>query len=178
MAEQLPPADVLEMVKAEPKRVAIASLQREGVRAEVRGTIVRVFHRRPIFDICPSCGRSLGSVDTSLMCEECGKVVTPEHRVVLSFVLDDGTGNIRAVLFGRVAEKLLGMDAREVFERFKAARDLEELYADLKLVGREVVLTGVTRRDKYFDQLELRASDVQLPDARREARALLEGIKA
>lgn len=178
IAEQLPPADVLEMVKAEPKRVAIASLQKEGVRAEVRGTIVRVFHRRPIFDVCPSCGRSLGSVDTSLMCEECGKVVTPEHRAVLSLVLDDGTGNIRAVLFGRVAEKLLGMDGREVFERFKAARNLEELYAELKLVGREVILTGVTRHDRYFDQLELRASDVQLSDARREARALLEGIKA
>jgi replication factor A1 len=178
IVEQLPPADVLEMVKTEPKRVAIGSLQKEGLRAQVRGTIVKIFHRRPIFDVCSSCGRSLGSVDTSLMCEECGKVVTPEHRVVLSLVLDDGTGNIRAVLFGRVAEKLLGMDAREVFERFRAAPDLEKLYADFKLVGREVILTGITRHDKYFDQLELRATDVQLPDSRQEARSLLEEIKA
>ena len=177
-AEELPPADVLAMAVSAPESIDIASLQKEGMRAQLRGTIVQVFHRRPLFDVCPSCGRSLGSVDTSLMCEECGKVVKPEHRVVLSFVIDDGTGNIRAVLFGRVAEKLLGMGAQQVFEQFKQSQDLVELYDKFGLIGREVVLAGTTRYDKYFGQLELRASDVQLPDSKREARQLLEKIKA
>jgi len=176
--EELPPADVLAMAVSAPESIDIASLQKEGMRAQLRGTIVQVFHRRPLFDVCPSCGRSLGSVDTSLMCEECGKVVTPEHRVVLSFVIDDGTGNIRAVLFGRVAEKLLGMGAQQVFEQFKQSQDLVELYDKFGLIGREVVLAGTTRYDKYFGQLELRANDVQLPDPKKEARQLLEKIKA
>ena len=178
VTEELPPADVLALAVSAPESVDIASLQKEGTRAQLRGTIVQVFHRRPLFDVCPSCGRSLGSVDTSLMCEECGKVVRPEHRVVLSFVIDDGTGNIRAVLFGRVAEKLLGMSAQQVFEQFKQARDLVELYDKFGLTGREVVLAGTTRYDKYFGQLELRANDVQLPDPKKEARVLLEKIKA
>ena len=176
--EELPPADVLAMAVSAPESIDIASLQKEGMRAQLRGTIVQVFHRRPLFDVCPSCGRSLGSVDTSLMCEECGRVVKPEHRVVLSFVIDDGTGNIRAVLFGRVAEKLLGMGAQQVFEQFKQSQDLVELYDKFGLIGREVILAGTTRYDKYFGQLELRASDVQLPDPKREARQLLEKIKA
>ena len=178
MTEELPPADILAMAVSAPESVDIASLQKEGTRAQLRGTVVQVFHRRPLFDVCPSCGRSLGSVDTSLMCEECGKVVKPEHRVVLSFVIDDGTGNIRAVLFGRVAEKLLGMSAQQVFEQFKQAGDLVELYDKFGLIGREVVLAGATRYDKYFGQLELRASDVQLPDPKKEALGLLEKIKA
>ena len=177
IAEELPSADVLALAVAAPESADVASLQKEGMRAQLRGTIVQVFHRRPLFDVCPSCGRSLGSVDTSLMCEECGKVVKPEHRVVLSFVVDDGTGNIRAVLFGGVAEKLLGMGAQEVFEQFKQARDLVELYDKFGLIGREVVLAGTTRYDKYFGQLELRVNDVQLPDPKKEARGLLEKIK-
>lgn len=178
VVEELPPADVLAMVAAKPERVDIGSLQKEGTRVQVRGTIVRVFHRRPLFDVCPSCGRSLGSVDTSLLCEECGKVVTPEHRAVLSFVVDDGSGNIRAVLFGKAAEKLLNMDARQLFEQFKKTPDLTELYDKFGLIGREIVLVGTTRYDKYFGQLELRADDVQPSDPKQEARELLERIKA
>ncbi len=175
---ELPPADVLAMAAAAPERLNIGAIEKEGERVQVCGTIVRAFHRRPLFDVCPNCGRSLGSVDSSLMCEECGKVVAPKHRVVLSFVVDDGTGNIRAVLFGKVGEKLLGMDAQKVFELFKQTPDLSELYKKFNFAGCEVVLVGTTRRDKYFDQLELRVTDVELPDPRQEARNLLEKIKA
>ena len=178
IGEELPPADVIKLAAPAPKRVSIVEVQKEGMRIQIRGTVVRVFHRRPVFDICPDCGRSLGSVDTSLMCEECGKVVTPEHRVVLSFVLDDGTDNLRVALFGKVAERLLGMEAQQVFELFKDTPDLAELYDKFKLTGRELVLMGTTRHDKYFDQLELRVSDVQFPESRQEAQALLERIKA
>lgn len=178
ISEELPSTDVIKMAMPVPERTRIADIQREGMRVQVRGTVVRVFHRRPIFDICPDCGRSLGSVDTSLMCEECGKIVTPEHRVVLSFVLDDGTDNLRVALFGKVAERLLGMEAQQVFELFKNTPDLAELYGKFKLVGRELVLVGTTRHDKYFDQLELRVSEVQFPEPKQEARALLKELKA
>jgi replication factor A1 len=176
--EELPRADVLSMAIAAPERVSIGALEKEGLKVQVRGTIVRVFQRRPLFDVCPLCGRSLGSIDHSLLCEECGKVVTPEHRVVVSFLVEDGTGNIRAVLFGKVAEKLLGMDAQHVFELFKQTPDIVELYNKLSILGKEVTITGITRYDKYFNQLEIRASDVEIPEPKQEARVLLEKIKA
>jgi replication factor A1 len=175
--EEVPPAEVLKAAMPEVQRLKVAEIDREGIRVQVRGTVIQVFHRRPIFDICPNCGRTLGSVDTSLLCEECGKVVTPEHRVVLSFLLDDGTDCIRVVLFGRVAEQLLGMDAQRVFGLFRSTPDLIEFYNMLKLVGKELVITGTIRHDKYFDQLEIRGTEVRIPDARQEARALLEKLK-
>ncbi|MEM3421649.1 MAG: DUF2240 family protein, partial [Candidatus Hadarchaeum sp.] len=110
-ALEVPLVAVLAPAVQEPERVDISKIDREGMRVEVRGTVMQVFHRRPIFDVCPSCGRGIVGSETSLICEECGKSVTPDHRAVLSFLLDDGTGNIRVVLFGRVAEKLLGMSA-------------------------------------------------------------------
>jgi replication factor A1 len=178
MEGELPRADVLSMAIAAPERMGIGALEKEGVKVQVSGTVVRVFQRRPLFDVCPLCGRSLGSVDHSLLCEECSKVVTPEHRVVVSFLVEDGTGNIRTVLFGKVAEKLLGMDAQQLFGLFKQTPDVIELYNKLGLLGKEVTITGTTRYDKYFNQLEIRASDVEIPEPKQEARALLEKIKA
>jgi replication factor A1 len=177
VGEKLPPIDVVSATAPKVERLKLSEIEKEGIRVQVRGTIVQVFHRRPIFDTCPNCGRSLGSVDTSLLCEECGKVVTPEHRVVLSFLIDDGSDNIRVALFGKVAEQFLGMDAKQVFELFKSTPDLAEFYSKLNLVGREVVITGTTRQDKYFNQLELRASEVHVPDPKQEARLMLERLK-
>jgi replication factor A1 len=177
VVEGLPPVDALEAATPETERLRISEIEKEGIRVQVRGTVVQVFHRRPVFDTCPNCGRSLGSVDTSLFCEECGKVVTPEHRVVLSFLLDDGSDNIRVVLFGKVAEQLLGMDAKQVFELFKSTPDLAEFYNKLNLIGMELVITGTTRQDKYFNQLELRGSEVQVSDPKQEARLMLEKLK-
>lgn len=174
---ELPKAEALRAVVRRGARVEISEIEKEGMQVQMRGTVVQVFHRRPIFDICPNCGRSLGSVDTSLVCEECGKVVTPEHRVVISLMLDDGTGNIRVALFGDIAERLLRMTAQQVFEMFRSKPDIAEFYRDLKLIGRELIVFGTTRRDKYFDQIELRGLDVQVPDALLEAKDILKELK-
>jgi len=70
-------------------------------------------------------------------------------------VIDDGTCNIRTVLFWCVAEKLSGMSAQQVFEQFKQSHDLVDLNDKFDLIGREVILAGTTCYDKYFGQLSL-----------------------
>ncbi|MFH1821305.1 MAG: DUF2240 family protein [Methanobacteriota archaeon] len=174
---ELPPAEEMRVTPRTAERLEISEIEREGMQVQVRGTVIQVFHRRPIFDVCPSCGRSIGGSETSLVCEECGKIVTPGHRVVVSLLLDDGAGNIRVALFGDVAERLLGMDAQQVHEVLKSKPDIAEFYGGLKLVSRELVIYGTTKRDKYFDQLELRVSDFQVPDPMLEAKMLLKKLK-
>jgi len=175
--EELPSAEVLSRLSWYPETREIGEIQEPNLQVRVRGTIVRVIRRRPIFDLCPLCGRTLGTVDTSLLCEECGKVVSPEHRAVLNLILDDGTGTIRAVLFGKAAEELAGMSSTRLFEEYRRIQNLGEFYRLLGLEGKEVILSGTTRRDEYLDQLELRVTSVELPDAREEAERLLERIK-
>ncbi|KXB09646.1 hypothetical protein AKJ35_00045 [candidate division MSBL1 archaeon SCGC-AAA833F18] len=175
--KELPPLEELKEELGAVERVEISELTEEGRQVQVQGTVVHVFHRRPIFDICPECGRSLGSVDSSLMCEECGKVVTPEHRVVVSMVVDDGTGNLRAVAFGKVGERLLGKTADEIFQAFQESSDISEVYEEFDLAGRELMITGTTRRDKYFDQMEIRINDTESPHPEREVKRLLEKIR-
>ncbi|MEM2536005.1 MAG: OB-fold nucleic acid binding domain-containing protein [Candidatus Hadarchaeales archaeon] len=176
--EELPPAEILSRLSQVPETRDIGEIQEPNLQVRVRGTIVQVIKRRPIFDLCPLCGRTLGTVDTSLFCEECGKVVSPEHRAVLNLLLDDGTGVIRAVLFGKVAEELVGMNSTRIFEEYRKSPNLIEFYRSLGLEGREVIFSGTTRRDEYLDQLELRVTSVEFPDAREEAERLLERVKA
>ncbi len=174
---ELPQLPAIGAMSPRAMRVDISEIDKEGMQAQVRGTVIQVFHRRPVFDTCPSCGRSIASSETSLTCEECGKTVTPEHRLVVSLMLDDGTGNIRVALFGEVAERLLGLTAQQAFDSLKGKPDVAEFYDGLNLVGRELIISGNTRRDKYFDQLELRGVDFQVPDPLKEGRVLLKRLK-
>lgn len=175
---ELPPLEEIEEEIEEGRRVNIEDIEKEGEQVQVQGTIVQVFHRRPIFDVCPECGRSLGSVDSSLLCEECGKVVSPEHRIVLSVIIDDGTGNLRAVVFGKVGEKLIGKSADEVFQSFRDSSDINEVYEEFDLAGKEVIANGTTRRDQYFDQIEILVREVDFSNPEKVAGKLLEEIKA
>ncbi len=174
---ELPQVDSIKAVARPGRRLGIAEIEGEGMQVQVRGTVVQVFHRRPIFDVCPECGRTIAGTETALACEACGKTVLPEHRAVISLLLDDGTDNIRAVMFGDVAERLLGMTSKQVSDAFKSKPDIAEFYHDLKLVGRELLVYGTTRRDRYFDQIEIRASEVRVPDPLQEASVMLKRLK-
>jgi len=175
---ELPPIEILRTVGRTTSRTFISDIQGEGSRVQIRGTVVHVFQRRPIFDVCPNCGRSLKTVDSNMVCGECGKVVAPEHRPVLSLLLDDGTDNIRVVMFGKTVENLLGMTSGQILEMYKSMPSLEEFYGRLNLAGRELVVTGLVRTDRFLNQPEIRAFEVREADAKEEARRIIEELKA
>ena len=65
--------------------------------AKLRAVIVQVFDPF-FFNVCPECKRKLVEENGSFKCETHG-VVEPLRRVLLSFVVDDGTANMRALCF-------------------------------------------------------------------------------
>jgi replication factor A1 len=177
LSETLPELEVLRMAFREVREVPIGELQPK-MRAKIRGTIIKVIVKRPIFDICPDCGRSLGSVDHTPYCQECGKEVTPLHRAVLNLVLDDGTGTIKGVFFGSVAESVMGMGTQEIVQKLTSTKSLLEFYDRLGLEGKELLLTGVTREDRINpEQLEFMVEKVEYPNFVREAEELLKEVR-
>ncbi len=56
--EEFPPVNELKE-SVEGGRVKIGETE-EGSQVRIQGTIVRIFQRNPIFEVCPNCGRSLG----------------------------------------------------------------------------------------------------------------------
>ncbi|RLJ06967.1 MAG: hypothetical protein DRP12_03115 [Candidatus Aenigmatarchaeota archaeon] len=159
---------VLKDVKtlAQAERKSIDELK-DGDLVEVRASLVQVFKRDdPFYEVCPECGGKLREENGKKICDSHGEV-DPKKHMVVSGVLDDGHGNIRAVFFREAAEKLLGMGPEEF-----GKADQEKALEDLLL--KELVIKGRVRKNNLTGNLELIVSDVAKMDAKREAERILE----
>jgi len=121
---------------------------------EIRGNIVHVFRGNMFYNVCPICKSTLPKEKD--VCPEHGEV-NPEHEVVLTTIVDDGTGNIRAVFFRDLVEKLTGLKKEELEtmneeERYKLIRK--------KILGKEFVLRGRVKKNKIFKRIEFIVSEV------------------
>ncbi len=93
--------------------------------------------------MCPECR-------TRLKDGKCEKHenVKPDYMVVLSGVIDDGSGNIRAVFFRDNALKLIGMDLEE------ALKHRNSFFESIDILGKEFILQGQLRENKMFKRHE------------------------
>lgn len=109
---------------------------------DVRAFIVQIFEPKS-FSVCSECKKKLIPEGENFICQEHGKIV-PEKRFLINILLDDGTENIRAVLFH---ESLKGLGFKEEeFEKLFDKRD--------EILGREMVFSGNVRINKFFNNKE------------------------
>ncbi len=123
---------------------------KQGQNISVRAFIVQMFSPR-FFSVCPSCGKKISETGE---CEEHGKV-TGEKRAVLSLVLDDGTENIRGVLFSEQIEKIISKEDLE-------SNNFENKRKDF--LGKEMFFSGQIRQNKIYENLELFVQDLKEVD--------------
>ncbi len=167
--------DVIEAVstKRQAERSKISEL-REGQYKEIRAAVVQVFEGNVFYEVCPECKARLKE-ENDYKCDEHGEV-NPEYGMIVTCIADDGTGNIRAVLFNEQAEKLIGMtkiDAKKLFDRKKKLTAVLEKVA----IGRDYLFSGKVRRNNFFDRLEFVVGDVQEMNIKKEIEAMIEGEK-
>ncbi|MEM4247175.1 MAG: OB-fold nucleic acid binding domain-containing protein [Candidatus Woesearchaeota archaeon] len=146
-------------------RKEIKALQDGDENVEVLGTIVQVFDPR-FFEICPTCNGRAKEQDGNFVCEKHG-VVKPDYAFVMNLFLDDGTDNIRCVLFRQQAERLLG----KTIDQLLPLRHVPEQFEPLKteLLGQIVKLVGRVKKNTFFDRLEFNVQMVFLnPDPQEE----------
>ena len=106
-----------------------------------RAFIVNIFEPR-FFEVCPECKKKVENME----CQQHGRVV-PEKRVLLNFVIDDGSDSIRAVMFSDTVEKLIEKNELENPETFAAKKQ--------DLLGKELIVLGRVRKNRVFDNNEL-----------------------
>ncbi|MEK6820229.1 MAG: hypothetical protein AABX71_00785, partial [Nanoarchaeota archaeon] len=118
---------------------------------KIRAVIVQVFEPR-FFEVCPECSKKvIGDIDGS-KCAEHGKII-PRRRVLLNMVLDDGSENIRAVLFSEQIEKL-GLKEEELEPGIFVQKRQE-------LLGKEMFFSGSIRQNKLFNNIEFFVSELE-----------------
>jgi len=156
-------SEVIENVKAErefaEKKISEFSV---GGSFKTRAIIVQIFEPR-FFYVCPECNGKVISEAESYICQQHGKVI-PRKRALLSLILDDGTGNIRAVLFSEQIE-MLGLSENELEgDVFLQKRE--------ELLGKEAFFSGAVRQNKLFNNLEFFVSDIKNIDIEKLIEAL------
>jgi len=110
-------------------------------KVSTRAFIIRLFEPK-FFEVCPECKKKINEVGE---CQTHGKVI-PEKRALLSFVLDDGTDSIRAVMFAENLEKLINLSELENQEAFSLKKK--------DLLGKEMMATGQVRKNAMFNRNE------------------------
>jgi len=167
--EFLPSADDLisRHITVPNQRVSISDI-RQG-QFEIKGTIVQIFPGKFVFLTCPECGKSL---DINI-CENHGEV-EPSPALVLNTVIDDGTGDIRVTFFRDVAEKIIGMSAKDIFATDEPKR-LDLIKANLS--GKEQIIQGRVSKNKDFNRFEMIASGIKEINPFEESKKIAEELE-
>jgi replication factor A1 len=118
-----------------------------GENVSTRAFIVQAFEPK-FFEVCPECNGKVIDTGDGAICEKHGRVA-PSKRVLLSIVIDDGSGSTRAILFSENVEKLLN---KEQLENPGTAKDV--------LLGEEIMFSGNVRQNKLFNNQELFVSSL------------------
>lgn len=140
--------DVKVASRPNQERKKIIDLKENEDNVEILGTIVQVFDMK-FFEVCPECNKRVKGQEGDYNCDTHGKV-TPGYSYVLNLFLDDGTENIRVVLWKSQIQNLIGMTDEQIVS--KKDSGFEDVKNDL--LGKIVKLVGRTVKNQMFERLE------------------------
>ena len=118
--------------------------------AEIVGTVVQVFDPR-FFNVCPECNRKVTESMGAFSCATHGEV-KPSLSYVMNLILDDGSGNIRSVLWKNQATHLLEKTEEQMAIYKENMSAFEEVKTDL--LGEQLKLLGQVKKNEMFSRLE------------------------
>jgi replication factor A1 len=128
-------------------RKKIAELSETDLNVEVLGTIVQIFDIR-FFKVSAETGKKMAEDDAGVASYNC----------VLNIFVDDGTDNIRTVLWKNQVLHLLGVDEKQL----QLMRENPELFEKYKtdLLGLIIKVSGRVAKNALFNRLELVANAI------------------
>jgi replication factor A1 len=155
---KVPTAGEISEMMTEEKR--IADLDASDRFVKITGKIVQVEDKPLFYTTCSECGKKAQNLGGEWMCEECG-VVEGTPNMIASVVVEDDSGNVRAIAFKDKAEKILGMDLEEAMNIIGETQDEKAPLAQARgrIVGSKVALLGKVSYNEYSDQLEFIVDD-------------------
>jgi len=168
-----PEGESVSEIKSRFERKYISEA-RENEQIEVLGTIVQVFDPR-FFELCPDCMKRARQKEDGFFCELHGKIENPRQSYIFNLVLDDGTDNIRVVLYKQQAERLFKKEEAEMLSARGDQARTDVLKSEI--FGKTVKICGTIRQNQLFDRQELSAQLV-FPevDVNEEIRSVEEAL--
>ncbi|MBN1275131.1 hypothetical protein JXA12_02470 [Candidatus Woesearchaeota archaeon] len=129
----------------------IADLSSEDQNVTVVATVVQVFDPR-FFAVCKECNSRVKEEDGGFVCPTHG-AVQPAYNYVMNLYLDDGSDNIRCVLWREQVDQLLGETSEELAKYKDDPAAFEQHKTDL--LGIILKVRGRVNQNETFGRLEL-----------------------
>ena len=154
------------------KRIPIKDLK-EG-NYEIKGNILQIFNVNPLFQTCPECNVRVEKKEDKYECPEHGNV-KPVNNMIISSIIDDGTGSIRSVFFRNQAKIATGLEPSVILNM-----NQEEAINLIKenALGNEIIIRGRVQKNKIFDALEMIVNEVEELNIEEESKRLIDEIKS
>lgn len=152
---------------------------KENQFVEVRGTVLKLYERNPIYEACPKCRKGVKSENNEKICPNCGKIDKSIPRLLLSGILDDGSGNIRFVVIGKEGEKILELTTDELVTSLEKAESPDapiRKYAP-QIIGKEIIAAGKIIKNEVLDAIELFISQIQVSNTLEEAKRTIMNLE-
>lgn len=142
-------------IKVSREKIDLTEIKKD-TDIKVVGLIVQLFKKNCFFNVCPECKKSVKADDGAFMCKEHGRI-TPERKLFISYVIDDGTSNVRCTSFSFDAEKVLGLSTKQATELADSHEDnsypIEHVMN--KVLGKEVIINGKTQFNSFSNSIEI-----------------------
>ncbi len=130
------------------ERKKIQDLSENEDNVEIMGTIVQVFDPR-FFTVDPESGKRVTEKEGKFYLGET-LVEKPDYSYVTNLFLDDGTENIRVVLWKNQTQNLFGMTHEQILTN----QDIGFEEIKNELLGKIVKFSGRTNKNEMFDRVE------------------------
>ncbi|MBY6294005.1 DUF2240 family protein [Nanohaloarchaea archaeon H01] len=164
----------VESSNMETTEAEIREVKSKNAEYKIQGMVMDVYTSNPFYSTCPECGNTVRENDDSeYVCEEHGEV-EPNKALAISIVIDDGTDNIRTVMFRDRARELL-----DVTEEEEENGDIDAVEKGAEeAIGKKLEIEGRTRYNDYFGTLEIIANGFTEIDTEEELEQIMEVLEA
>jgi len=158
---QNPKEFVIEKTVADFETKKIGELKEE-MNARVNAKIERVENGKLHYLVCPDCGKKLEKEGNEYNCLTCKETKSPDINLVIGFTLKDEGKELRAVFFGKQAEKTISISKDEM-KKLLEEKPTEEIVEELnkKLAGKKISVQGRVRKNSTTDENELIVQSVE-----------------
>lgn len=152
-----PPGESVEVKERELKRRRINEIADDDSFVELLATVIEVFDLR-FFEVCPNCGKRARMQENVFVCSSHG-AVAPSYSYVLNAFLDDGTGSVRTVFFGKSARQFLRREDGELLSFRLSPESFEPVKTEA--LGSFVKVGARVSRNEMYGRIELVANSVE-----------------
>lgn len=152
---------------------------KEGVDVLIQATVVKLIEKQFVYPLCSECNKKVKKENNDFLCAEHGAIESPINRILFTFVVNDGTGDINVLCAGKLAEIVMGISADIAARMVEEHDSVKAPYSYLKtrdFVNSEFLIGGKVTKNQFLNSLEIVAKTMERVRYKEATKGLIKQI--